>query len=154
MNTILLATDGSPSAARATREAVKLAQATGAALHIVTAWSLPRSAFSYDPLAVLATEMAEVEQEKAKQALSAAVEVVKRTGLDPQPTLRRGEAGTVICEVASEIGADLVVVGSHGWNPLERLLLGSTSIHVLHHADSPVLVARAEHRPPASEEEP
>jgi nucleotide-binding universal stress UspA family protein len=144
MKTILLATDGSASAARATREAVKLAQATGAALHVVTAWSLPRSAFSYDPFAVLATEMAEVEQEKAKQALVAAVEAVKQAGLDPEPILRRGEAGTVICEVANEINAELVVVGSRGWNPVKSLLLGSTSLHVLHHADSPVLIARAD----------
>jgi nucleotide-binding universal stress UspA family protein len=97
--------------------------------------------------------MAEVEEEKASQALSATTDVVKQAGLDPQRTLRRGEAGTVICEVAKEIGADLIVIGSRGWNPLKRLLLGSTSTYVLYHADSPVLVARADELLPTGEEE-
>ena len=154
MKSILLAADGSPSAARATAEAVELAQVTHAALHIVTAWSLPRSALSYDPLAVLASEMAEVEEERADHALVGAVEVARHAGLEPQPTLRRGDAGKVICAAATELRADLIVVGARGWNPVKQLLLGSTSLYVLHHAHCPVLVARAEHPAASNEEEP
>ena len=53
-----------------------------------------------------------------------------------------GESGMTICDVAEEVGADVVVLGSHGHGWLERVLLGSVSKHVLHHAPSAVLVMR------------
>jgi nucleotide-binding universal stress UspA family protein len=56
--------------------------------------------------------------------------------------VERGEPGHTICEVAAEEGVDVVVVGSHGTGFLKRLLLGSVSHHVLHHASRPVLVVR------------
>ncbi len=39
-------------------------------------------------------------------------------------------------------GAQLVVVGSHGRGPIRGALLGSTGLHLLRHAECPVLVAR------------
>jgi nucleotide-binding universal stress UspA family protein len=153
MKTILLATDGSHSAESAASEAIALSQATGAVLHIVTAWSIPRSAFAYDALGALAQEMSEVERERGEKALAAAVAVAKAAGLEPRPVLRHGDAGEVICAVADEIGADLIVVGSHGWNPVRRLFLGSVSARVLHHAPCPVLVVRGEPQLAAGEDE-
>lgn len=47
-----------------------------------------------------------------------------------------------IVESAEEFGADLIVVGSHGHNQWERLLLGSVSNSIVHHAPCSVLVAR------------
>ena len=47
-----------------------------------------------------------------------------------------------IIETAEEMNADLIVIGSHGYNRWERLLLGSISNSVVHHAHCSVLVAR------------
>ncbi len=55
-----------------------------------------------------------------------------------------GDPGDVICTLAAEIGAAVVVVGSHGHGWLQRVLVGSTSAHVLHNAPCPVLVVRLE----------
>ncbi len=44
--------------------------------------------------------------------------------------------------MAEEIGADVIVVGSHGRGAIERLLLGSVSEQVVRHAPCPVLVVR------------
>lgn len=75
-----------------------------------------------------------------------------------QAKIREGTAGrnfTVTGEVtlgtpenrivtaAEEMGADLIVVGSHGYNTWERLLLGSISDSVVHHAPCSVLVVRS-----------
>ncbi len=49
-------------------------------------------------------------------------------------TERRGAAGSEILADAEEWGADLIVLGSHGFGFFNRLLLGSTSLHVLRHA--------------------
>jgi nucleotide-binding universal stress UspA family protein len=51
-----------------------------------------------------------------------------------------GEAGHLLCEVAEDWGADLVVVGRRGRTGLAEALLGSVSNHVVHHAPCSVLV--------------
>lgn len=48
-----------------------------------------------------------------------------------------------IVETAEEIGAELIVIGSHGYKQWERLLLGSVSDSVVHHAHCSVLVVRS-----------
>ena len=48
----------------------------------------------------------------------------------------------MIVWVAEQIGADVVVVGSHGRGALKRLVSGSVSEHVVHHSPCPVLVVR------------
>ena len=54
-----------------------------------------------------------------------------------------GGAGPVICDLAVERSADVVVVGSRGRGAIKRALLGSVSTHIVHNAPCPVLVARA-----------
>jgi nucleotide-binding universal stress UspA family protein len=65
--------------------------------------------------------------------------------------LRRGPVVDEVLELAEEVGAGLVVLGSRGLGPVERLALGSVSEGVVHHATRPVLVIRGGERawPPA-----
>ena len=53
-----------------------------------------------------------------------------------------GSPDSRIVETAEEWKADLIVIGSHGYSRWERLLLGSVSDSVLHHAPCSVLVVR------------
>ena len=53
-----------------------------------------------------------------------------------------GSPESRIVETAEKINADLIVVGSHGYNRWERLLLGSVSDSVAHHAPCSVLIVR------------
>jgi nucleotide-binding universal stress UspA family protein len=53
-----------------------------------------------------------------------------------------GESGRVICDVAKDIAADLIVIGSHQKSRLSEMLMGSTSSYVLHHAPCSVIVIR------------
>lgn len=57
--------------------------------------------------------------------------------------LLNGTPESRIVEKAEEIRADLIIVGSHGYNRWERLLLGSVSDSVIHHAPCSVLVVRS-----------
>jgi nucleotide-binding universal stress UspA family protein len=58
------------------------------------------------------------------------------------PGLSSGQTGHLIAEVAKDIDADLIVVGSHGRRGLNRLLLGSVAEKVVREATTSVLVVR------------
>ncbi len=53
-----------------------------------------------------------------------------------------GDPGTAIVDYANEHGVDLVVIPSHGYHGMDRLVLGSTAERVLRHAECPVLILR------------
>jgi nucleotide-binding universal stress UspA family protein len=58
------------------------------------------------------------------------------------PRVFFGSPDSRIVEVAEETDADLVIVGSHGYNRWEKLLLGSVSDSIVHHAPCSVMVVR------------
>ena len=141
MARILLATDGSPSAAKAAEEAVRLARATGWPLTIVTAWHIPVTGFAYDPLVVV-DDLIDSVRESATRALETAAEAARAAGVEPETKLVEGAPADQICELAESLGATMIVIGSHGWGAVRRLLFGSVSWAVLHHAPCSVLVVR------------
>ena len=56
--------------------------------------------------------------------------------------IREGDPGLLIADYAAEVHADLIVMPSHGYHGVKRLLLGSVAERVLRHANCPVLVLR------------
>lgn len=56
--------------------------------------------------------------------------------------VRVGDPGTEVCEVAQEIGCQLIVVPSHGRHGVERVLLGSVAERIVRHCNCSVLVLR------------
>ena len=67
---------------------------------------------------------------------------ISQNVLDANFQIRVGRAFDQICQVASEIQADLIVLATHGRTGWERALLGSTAERIIRHAPCPVLVAR------------
>jgi nucleotide-binding universal stress UspA family protein len=57
-------------------------------------------------------------------------------------SVRVGDPGLDITDYAKELGADLIVIPSHGYHGLKRLVLGSVAERVIRHADCSVLVLR------------
>ena len=138
MNPIILATDGSPSAAEATKEAVELARATGAKLFVVSVWHAGLTTYSTAAL----PESKRVAKKQACEAATAAVETARAAGIEAESFVLEGDAVDRICESAADTNAALLVVGSHGFGPVRRLVFGSVSTALLHHAPCPVLVVR------------
>lgn len=137
---ILLATDGSKAAKRATQTAVHLTNQIDSELHVVSVHEVPvlAGAYAAQGVPVPASEHdQEVLEEQVKQ-------IEEAGGSVAEAHLRTGRPATEIIELSEEIGADLVVVGSTGLTELERLVLGSVSEAVVRYASCPVLVMRQE----------
>ena len=65
---------------------------------------------------------------------------LRMEGLDTTALLVQGATAKTILKQASKLGADIIIVGSHGRGALRQLLVGSTSEAVLRHAECPVIV--------------
>ena len=141
---ILLATDGSEASERAIAMAAGLAHAHGArltALYVVDPYPY-LGIGQANPMGFQAYMSAALEH--ASMAHSRVLDAVEKTG-KVEVQLRRSEdvaADKGIVDAAKEIGADLIVVGSHGRTGIPRLMLGSVAAKVVAQAPVPVLVAR------------
>lgn len=137
---ILVATDGSAQAELATRKAVDLAGKIGAELHVVHVGEL---AAMYHPEMRGYAYRHEASEKEARELLGEESERLRSAGADLAGShLRMGRADVEIVELAEELGADVIVVGSRGLGGFRRALLGSVSDSVVHHAPCPVLVVR------------
>lgn len=135
---ILVPTDGSPAADAAIVHAVDHAKRYGArvhALYVVDGGSY--SALDADSELVLGA----LEQEG-----TAAVEEVKtaaeEAGVDVVTAVVQGTAYRKILEYVEENDVDLVVMGTHGRQGIDRYLLGSVTERIVRAADVPVLTVR------------
>ncbi len=63
-------------------------------------------------------------------------------GIDTEYTQLSGNPGRVICELASNWSADLILVGNRGLKGLKEIFLGSVSNYVTHHAPCSVFILR------------
>jgi nucleotide-binding universal stress UspA family protein len=70
------------------------------------------------------------------------------SGIPVEHRLEYGEAADIILKTAQEIGADLIVLGTHGRTGLRRLLMGSVAEQVVREASCPVLTVRTSVQPP------
>lgn len=141
---IVVGTDGSESAAEATREAIDLAEAVGATLEIVSA---------YEP--VPTQRLSEVRREAPEDVqwainprgevdamLETAAARAREAGVPVNVYPRQGDPADAILDVAEETEADLIVVGNKGMTGAKRFLLGSVPNKVSHHAPCSVLIIR------------
>jgi nucleotide-binding universal stress UspA family protein len=142
--TVLLATDGSKDAELATTTALDLADSTSSELHIVL---VEEPAYAYvDASGYPFFTDAELEHELEQQArMRLDAEMEKRRsagGAVAEAHLRVGAAAAEIVDLAEDIGAGLIVMGSRGLGGIRRALMGSVSDSVVRHAHCPVLVVR------------
>jgi nucleotide-binding universal stress UspA family protein len=77
-----------------------------------------------------------------KRALEEASSALASKGLTVQAVLAEGDPADAIVDEAKKTAADLIVVGTRGLNTAERVVLGSVSTKIVHHAPCDVLVVR------------
>jgi len=141
---ILLCTDGSEHAAHAISSGLALVGTDGP-------FVLTTVAHDPDPMLVTGTGIAGgvmsagafEEQTKANRAESQAVAEAAAASLGitgVEVRVLMGDPGNRICDLATEVSARAIVIGSRGRGGIKRALLGSVSDHVVRHAPCPVII--------------
>jgi len=92
--------------------------------------------------AVGAAATREYHREEAHKALEPALARLREHGYRAGSDWRTGTAGESIARFATEGGYDLIVMGTHGYGALGRLIMGSVTTHVLARCTVPVLLVR------------
>jgi nucleotide-binding universal stress UspA family protein len=83
----------------------------------------------------------EIDTENLVEADALLARTARALGSVPvEAQVLRGDPGTVLCEHAGLVGADIVVVGAHDRSFLSRALQQSVTDHLVRHAPCPVLV--------------
>src|SRR5918999_1147542 len=135
-NKILLATDGSENTAQATKAAVDMARRRGSEIHLIHVWHDVHTPHAHAFVkSELRQQGREILDEEAKR-------IGEKGGTVTRSHLREGRTFEVVLKLGDELEADLLLVGSRGHRGLRRMLVGSNSEGIVHHAHRPVLVVR------------
>lgn len=142
---ILLVTDGTEFSDYAIDKVLAMGICTENEIKIISVVNFPVPV-GLDPISGMASypEMEQTQKEYADRVVQSAAEKIlsANQNISISTEVVVGSPESRIVDVAEEWQADLIVVGSHGYNTWERLLLGSVSSAVVHHAPCSVLVAR------------
>ena len=138
---IVVGTDGSPSATTAVRRAAALARAEGARLHIVTAYDPSITAARRKVMDAMPDAMSwKVSPgQEAEDVAAQAAGLVAADGVDVQSHAEPGDPATVLVGLADKVHADLLVVGNKGMHGAGRIL-NSVPNKVSHRASCDVLI--------------
>ena len=136
---ILVALDGSSSAARALDEAIAVARTDGARLTLISVAAPPRWRFT-SPYCLPYPTDADLECLACRVVEEA--EALVPDGIPVSTVVRRGSVAKAILDRVAAAEHDLVVMGSHGRGPIRALLLGSVSRAVVAHSTVPVRIVR------------
>jgi nucleotide-binding universal stress UspA family protein len=140
MMKLLVPTDFSPSADAAATLAVSIAKALDAkviVLHVLDLAPIMAAAGEQLPPDLAAEVLDRMRKEAAQRLAREADRYPQAT-----PLMVEGAPRTTIVELALELRADLIVMGTQGRSGLDRVLLGSVAEHVVRHSDVPVLTVR------------
>jgi len=139
MKPYLVALDNSPRAPAVLGAAIRIARTTATKLIVFRAvglsGDLPIEAYAMPPEGVV-----NLLRDRAQRDLEDAVKPIP-PGIDFAIRVDIGTAWQAICEAAKAVDAAMIILGSHGYTGMDRLL-GTTASRVVNHADRSVLVVR------------
>ena len=140
IKTILVSLDFSPASTKALEQAVMLARKFQGNIHLVHVQA---------PDEVSAVPGAGHLMRECAESVTFLRERLAKTQRQHVPSfwpenchLRTGRAYHEVCELAREIGADLIVLATRGHTGLKRILLGSTAERIVRFSPCPVLIVR------------
>jgi universal stress protein A len=138
---ILVPTDLSEGAEEALDYACELARQFGATVHLLHVIGIPTLGVPELGVALTSTVIDSLVRDN-QLALEQLADRKRELATFGNVLLRTGDARDLINQTAKEIGADLIVMGTHGRRGVSRALLGSVTETVVRTAPCPVLTVR------------
>lgn len=135
---VLLAVDGSKSSQEVVEQAARLPWPEGSEIEILSVAEVPSPAMA-GPLPMPGAYYVEWEKALEDQATAAVEQALGRFRAiaDPAIVVRgryvKGNTKEALLDEAAKWGADLIMIGTHGYNPFERMWLGSVSRAITSH---------------------
>ncbi len=145
---ILVATDGSPCSDRAVQSVAVRPWPPGSQIEVVSViyTRMPNLADPQLMIEAAHVDMLDADRERAPARVQWAERCLAGTsGVGVTSKVLEGNPEEVILEEAERWNADLLIVGSHGYGPVKRRLLGSVSQAVVLHAHCSVEIVRCPH---------
>jgi nucleotide-binding universal stress UspA family protein len=140
---ILIPVDFSNTSLLAIRHGAYMGQHTKAGvylLHVVNAHYVSQNMF----LPSVTLDQSLIEKKAAERLSELAKEITAEYGVTIQIIIKVGAPSTEVTKVAKEIGASIIVMGTHGYSPLEELVIGSTALKVITKSHCPTMAMRNE----------
>ncbi len=139
---ILIPLDGSELAKKALDHGEKLARIFGS--EIILFQVVPFMPIYGSPELVTPLIIDERQKEAVEKYLSNLADELKEKGLKASAMVKTGQQVAVeIIDFAKEIGADLIIMSTHGRSGITRWVLGSVALKVLTRAETPILLLRS-----------
>ncbi|HTR50780.1 MAG TPA: universal stress protein [Kofleriaceae bacterium] len=138
---ILVPVDFSPNSEHALDYAVNLASRLDATVHVLNVIGIPTLGVPELGVAVTSGVIDSIVREN-QDAVDKLVAARKTKAKLADGILRTGDPRDTILQVAAEIGADLIVMGTHGRRGLTRALVGSVAEAIVRTSPVPVLTLR------------
>ena len=141
MKKILVPVDGSVHADRALLHAVSLAKQLGASLHIIhiaEEYADADRAHAYYSKA----ELEKPAKERGDAIVKAAEEKAAAQGVSVTTEVSFGEIAPTVVKRADEIGADSIIMGTHGIGFLDTIFMGSKACKIVEMTKLPVTLIR------------
>ncbi len=148
---ILVALDGSELAEKALPMARDLARSSSATIHLIqvisrqpeleaTRFGGTSSIQAAEATRDIAHQLVEARLSRSKEYLEGIAGQLKSEGFEAETAIREGAAVENIVDYSKENGVDLVVMSTHGYSGVKRLVLGSVTDRVIRSCEVPVLV--------------
>lgn len=152
LGTVLVPLDGSKFAEAALPVAARLVRGAQGRLHIFVAHQPVVPVVGMWEMVGPPDQLNEEQRRRESAYLAETAAALGQVGDGPVRTHHAdGRAGEAICEEAGRVGADLIVMSTHGRGALGRMWLGSVADYVIRHTSVPVLLV---HPPKAGEPGP
>jgi nucleotide-binding universal stress UspA family protein len=144
---ILIPVDFSDTSMLAIKHGAYLAQQTKASvhlLHVINAHYVSQNMF----LPSVTLDQGVIEKKAANRLNELAEQIKLEHNISIQIVTKVGSPSTEVSKVARELGASLIVMGTHGYSPLEELVIGSVALKVITKAHCPTMAmsSAATHR--------
>ncbi len=146
---IILATDGTKFGDAATEMLRNFKLGSGDSVKVISVvdMAIPLAVDVYGGYLPDTSELEKAARENASKVIEATSNKLRSffdgASVDVSGDVLFGSPDSRIVETAEETAADLIILGSHGYKRWERMLLGSVSSSVVHHAHCSVLVVRS-----------